>query len=59
MLKKVKAIILTLWFVISILLSIYLCLVDYDDLEVIALLNIAIPFILIISDEKLLEMRLW
>lgn len=56
--KKIKAIILTIWFTLSIPIGAILCLID-NNLEVIGLLNMAIPLIFIISDEELLNMKLW
>ena len=56
--KKIKAIILTIWFTLSIPIGVILCLID-NNLEVIGLLNMAIPLIFIISDEELLNMKLW
>lgn len=53
--KKIKAIILVLWFVVSLIIPFVFTFID----EVLALLNIIIPFILIISDEELRNMNLF
>ena len=53
--KKIKAIILFLWFLFSLIIPFVFTFID----EVLILLNIGIPFILIISDEELREMNLF
>ena len=53
--KKIKAIILVLWFIVSLIIPFVFTFID----EVLILLNAAIPFILIISDEELREMNLF
>jgi hypothetical protein len=50
--KKIKAIILVLWFIVSLIIPFIFTFID----EVLILLNIFIPFILIISDEELRNM---
>lgn len=57
--KKIKAIILIIWFILSIPVSTILCLIDSYNLGAIAMLNILFPFALIISDKDLINMDLW
>lgn len=57
--KKIKAIILIIWFILSIPVSTILCLIDSYNLGAIAMLNILFPFTLIISDKDLINMDLW
>lgn len=53
--KKIKAIILVLWFVFSLIIPFVFTFID----EVLALLNMVIPFIFIISDEELRNINLF
>ena len=53
--KKIKAIILVLWFIVSLIIPFIFTFID----EVLILLNMVIPFIIIISDEELREMNLF
>lgn len=53
--KKTKAIILVLWFVISLIVPFVFTFID----EVLILLNMSIPIILILSDEELSDMELF
>ena len=53
--KKIKAIILVLWFVFSLIIPFIFTFID----EVLCLLNMVIPFILIVSDDDLREMDLF
>lgn len=49
---KIKAYILLIWFILSILISILISL-KYKDFEVLAIINMAFPLIFIISDEEM------
>lgn len=51
---KIKAYILLIWFILSILISILISL-KYKDFEVLAIINMAFPLIFIISDEEMIE----
>lgn len=53
--KKIKAIILVLWFIVSLIIPFIFTYVD----EELVLLNMFIPIILILSDEELREMNLF
>ena len=53
--KKIKEIILVLWFIISLIIPFVFTFID----EVLFLLNMYIPIILILSDEELREMKLF
>ena len=55
--KKIKAIILVNWFILAIISGIILCL-NFKGIEVLVILNICFPFIFIISDNELINMRL-
>lgn len=54
---KIKAYILLIWFILSILISILISL-KYKDFEVLAIINMAFPLIFIISDEEICYMNL-
>lgn len=56
--KKLKAIILTIWFILSLLFLLIICPV-YQDLLTIGILNISICTIHILSDEDLSNMDLF
>ena len=53
--KKIKAIILVLWFITSLIIPFVFTFID----EVLILLNVFIPLILILSDEELRNMNLF
>lgn len=55
--KKIKAYILLIWFILSIPIGILISL-KYKDFEVLAIINIAFPLIFIISDEEICYMNL-
>lgn len=55
--KKIKAYILLIWFILSIPIGILISL-KYKDFEVLALINIVFPLIFIISDEEICYMNL-
>lgn len=56
--KKIKAIILTTWFVLSIILSFILCFVC-QDLLVLGILSLDMSFCLIVCDKDLVDMELF
>lgn len=55
--KKIKAYILLIWFILSIPIGILISL-KYKDFEVFALINMTLPLIFIISDEEICYMNL-
>ena len=55
--KKIKAYILIIWFILSIPIGILICL-KYKDFEVLALINIVFPLLFIISDKEICYMNL-
>lgn len=55
--KKIKAYILLIWFILSIPICILICL-KYKDFEVLALINIVFPLLFIISDKEICYMNL-
>lgn len=55
--KKIKAYILLIWFILSIPIGILISL-KYKDFEVLVLINMALPLIFIISDEEICYMNL-
>lgn len=55
--KKIKAYILLIWFILSIPIGILISL-KYKDFEVLALINIVLPLLFIISDEEICYMNL-
>lgn len=55
--KKIKAYILLIWFILSIPIGILISL-KYKDFEVLALINIVFPLAFIISDEEICYMNL-
>ena len=58
--KKIKAIILVLWFIISVIVAVVVPFVTTsNDVMVLVLLNCSMSFVCIISDEDIREMDLW
>lgn len=55
--KKIKAYILLIWFILSIPIGILISF-KYKDFEVLALINMVFPLLLIISDEEICYMNL-
>lgn len=55
--KKIKAYILLIWFILSIPIGILISL-KYKDFEVFAVINMVLPLIFIISDEEICYMDL-
>lgn len=55
--KKIKAYILLIWFILSIPIGILISF-KYKDFEILALINMAFPLIFIISDEEVCYMNL-
>lgn len=55
--KKIKAYILLIWFILSIPLGALISL-KYKDFEVLALINMVFPLLFIISDEEICYMNL-
>lgn len=55
--KKIKAYILLIWFILSIPIGILISL-KYKDFEVLALINIVFPLLFIISDKEICYMNL-
>ena len=55
--KKIKAYILLMWFILSIPIGILISL-KYKDFEVLALINIVFPLLFIISDKEICYMNL-
>lgn len=55
--KKIKAYILLIWFILSISIGILISF-KYKDFEVLALINIMFPLALIISDKEICYMNL-
>lgn len=55
--KKIKAYILLIWFILSIPIGILICF-KYKDFEVLALVNIVFPLLFIISDKEICYMNL-
>ena len=56
--KKFKAIIGVIWFVISLILM-FLCCYRYQDFIAISLINVGISFGLLVSDTEIANMELW
>lgn len=50
--KKIKAYILLIWFILSIPIGALISL-KYEELEILAVINMAFPLIFIISDEEI------
>lgn len=60
MIRKMKAIILVSWFVLSLILAPILVFKYHDtNIETLIVLNFGLTIVAIISDEKLINMRLW
>lgn len=57
--KKVKAIILTILFIISIPIAMYICYLDSYNYGALAMLIMYLPLAFIISNEDLRNMNLW
>ena len=55
--KKIKAYILLIWFILSIPIGIFISL-KYKDFEVLALINMVFPLLFIISDKEICYMNL-
>lgn len=55
--KKIKAYILLIWFILSIPIGALISL-KYKDFEVLALINMVFPLIFIISDKEICYMNL-
>lgn len=55
--KKIKAYILLIWFILSIPIGILISL-KYEDFEILAVINMVLPLIFIISDEEICYMDL-
>lgn len=55
--KKIKAYILLIWFILSIPIGALISL-KYKDFEVLALINMVFPLIFIISDKEICYMDL-
>ena len=55
--KKIKAYILLIWFILSIPIGILISL-KYKDFEVLALINMVFPLLFIISDKEICYMNL-
>lgn len=55
--KKIKAYILLIWFILSIQIGILISF-KYKDFEVLALINIVFPLLFIISDKEICYMNL-
>lgn len=55
--KKIKAYILLIWFILSIPIGALISL-KYKDFEVLALINMVFPLLFIISDEEICYMNL-
>lgn len=55
--KKIKAYILLIWFILSIPIGALISL-KYKDFEVLALINMVLPLLFIISDEEVCYMNL-
>lgn len=55
--KKIKACTLLIWFILSIPIGALISL-KYKDFEVLALINMVLPLIFIISDEEICYMDL-
>lgn len=55
--KKIKAYILLIWFILSIPIGVLISL-KYKDFEVLALINMVFPLLFIISDEEICYMNL-
>lgn len=55
--KKIKAYILLIWFILSISIGVLISF-KYKDFEVLALINIVFPLLFIISDKEICYMNL-
>ena len=55
--KKIKAYILLIWFILSIPIGILISF-KYKDFESLALINIVLPLLFIISDKEICYMNL-
>lgn len=55
--KKIKACILLIWFILSIPIGALISL-KYEDFEVLAIINMVFPLLFIISDKEICYMNL-
>ncbi|MEI3508765.1 MAG: hypothetical protein V8R01_06680 [Bacilli bacterium] len=61
-LKKIKAIILISWFILTIILSIYIGFTNekmFEQIETLIFLSLRFNLAFIFSDKDILEMELW
>ncbi len=61
-LKKIKAIILISWFILTIILSIYIGFTNekmFEQIETLIFLSLGFNLAFIFSDKDILEMELW